>query len=74
MQKCFLKKHFFKDVPEIPTTFKTLHDFSDSETNEFKVLLNGLRLSFKESFKRINNEYSKSKIQLDSIRRKVRDA
>lgn len=69
-----VKKHFFKDVPEIPTTFRTLHDFSDSETNEFKVLLNGLRLSFKESFKRINNEYSKSKIQLDSIRRKVRDA
>lgn len=69
-----VKKYFFSDVPELPTNFQALHDFSDAETNELNGLVNNLKHTFKEVFTRINDEYSRSKITLDSIRRKVRDA
>jgi len=69
-----IKKHFFSDTDEIPNNFKVLHDFSDSETNELNALINNLKLTFKEAFTRLNNEYSRSKNQINSIRRKIRSA
>jgi DNA sulfur modification protein DndD len=69
-----IKKYFYSDIPEISTEFKTLHDFSNSEINEFNQLVNTLKSSFKESFSRLNNEYSYTKNQLESINRKIRDA
>jgi len=69
-----IKKHFFSDTDEIPNNFKVLHDFSDSETNELNTLINNLKLTFKETFTRLNNEYSRSKNQINSIRRKIRNA
>ena len=69
-----IKKHFFSNVKEIPSNFKVLHDFSDSETNELNTLINNLKLTFKEAFTRLNNEYSRSKNQINSIRRKIRNA
>lgn len=72
--KHLIKKYFYSDVPDIPDNFSIFHDFSSSEDNEVKSLINNLRHSFKESFSKINVEYSKNKSELDSIRRKIRDA
>jgi DNA sulfur modification protein DndD len=72
--KILIRKHFFAGIPEIPTNFVALHDFSDVETNELNGLVNNLKHTFKESFTRLNDEYSRSKNQLDSIRRKIREA
>jgi len=72
--KNLVRKHFFADAPELPSNFEVLHDFSDAETNELNGLVNNLKHTFKEAFTRLNDEYSRSKNQLDSIRRKIRDA
>jgi len=72
--KKLVRKHFFADTPELPSNFEALHDFSDAETNELNGLVNNLKHTFKEVFTRLNDEYSRSKNQLDSIRRKIRDA
>lgn len=69
-----VKKHFFSDTPELPSNFKPLHDFSDTETNEFNTLINTLKHSFKSSFTSLNDEYLRTKNSIDSIRRKIRDA
>lgn len=69
-----IKKYFYSDIPEISADFKPLHDFSNVEINEFNQLVNTLKHSFKDSFSRLNNEYSYVKNQLDSISRKIRDA
>lgn len=72
--KNLVRKHFFADAPELPSNFEAFHDFSDAETNELNGLVNNLKHTFKEAFTRLNDEYSRSKNQLDSIRRKIRDA
>lgn len=69
-----IKKHFFSDVPDLPTTFESLHDFSDTETNELNQLINTLKHTFRDTFSRFNDNYSRSKNDLDSIRRKIRAA
>lgn len=72
--KNLVRKYFFADAPELPSNFEALHYFSDAETNELNGLINNLKHTFKEAFTRPNDEYSRSKNQLDSIRRKIRDA
>lgn len=72
--RLLVKKHFFADSPELPSHFEAFHDFSDAETNELNALVNNLKYTFKEAFTRLNDEYSRSKTLLDSIRRKIRDA
>ena len=69
-----VRKYFFADMPELASNFETLHDFSDAETNELNGLINNLKHSFKETFTRLNDEYSRTKSSLDTIRRKIRDA
>lgn len=69
-----IKKHFFSDVPDLPANFVALHDFSDNETNELNTLVNTLKNTFRDTFSRFNNNYSRSKNELDSIRRKIRAA
>jgi len=69
-----IKKHFFSDVPDIATSFEALHDFSDSETNELNQLINSLKHTFRDTFTRFNDNYSRYKSDLDSIRRKIRAA
>ena len=71
--KSLIKKHFFADIPEVQD-FEPLHDYSDTEKNELNVLVNNLKLSFKESFKRINNEYNSYRNEVSSIRRQLKDA
>ncbi|MEK7263868.1 MAG: DNA sulfur modification protein DndD [Bacteroidota bacterium] len=72
--KKLIKKHFFADIPEISDDFKVIHEFSDTEKNELNALLNHLKFSFKESFKRINGEYLQAQNEINTIRRKIKEA
>lgn len=72
--KNLIKKHFFSDVPDFSETFTALHDFSDIETNELNTLVNTLKNTFRDKFTSINDRYSRSKNDLDSIRRKINAA
>lgn len=72
--KDLIKKHFFSDVPDLPTSFNALHDFSDVEANEINALINNLKHTFKDIFTRLNDGYLRTKNDLDSIRRKIRAA
>lgn len=72
--KNLIRKHFFADTPVLPSDFKMIHEFSESEQNELQALLSNIRYSFKESFKRIISEYNLARNELNSIRKKIRDA
>ena len=72
--KALIRKHFFADTQTLPTDFQVIHEFSESERNELLALLNNIRLSFKESFKRIISEYNQTRNELNAIRKKIRDA
>jgi DNA sulfur modification protein DndD len=69
-----IRKHFFSDTEALPEDFKVIHEFSDSEKNELQALLSNIRLSFRESFKRISGDFNQTKNELNSIRRRIRDA
>lgn len=72
--RALIKKHFFSDATELPEDFKIVHEFSDSERNEHFALLSNIRLSFRESFKRINGDFNQTKNELTSVRRKIRES
>jgi DNA sulfur modification protein DndD len=72
--KGLIKKHFYSDVSELPSDFESFHDFSDTQVNQLNQLINNLRQSFKESFTRINHEYSQAKNEIAIIRRKLSKA
>jgi DNA sulfur modification protein DndD len=69
-----IRKHFFEDAVALPQDFKIIHEFSDSERNELHALLTHIRLSFKESFKRINGDHTQVRNELNTIRRRIKDA
>ncbi len=70
--KNLIRKHFFSGVPAIDPDFQFIHDYSDTEKNELGALVNSLKLSFKESFKRINGDYNYSKNELSTIKRQLK--
>lgn len=72
--KNLVRKYFFSDVPELPTTFEPIHDFSDVTYNELNSLISNLKHTFRSIFTKLNDEYSRSKNDLDSIRRRIRAA
>lgn len=72
--KELIRKHFYSDVPDLPPNFNTLHDFSDVEYNEMNTLINNLKHSFRDRFSQLNDEYSKAKYNLESIRRNIQKA
>jgi DNA sulfur modification protein DndD len=69
-----IRKHFFADTPPLPDDFKVIHDFSESEKNELQAVLSNIKLSFRESFKRISGDYNQTRNELNAIRRKIKDA
>jgi DNA sulfur modification protein DndD len=70
--KQLLKKHFFNDAPNVPDDFKTLHDFSATEQNEFVTLLTNLRQSFREAFKNTTRDYERTYLEIRQIRSRIR--
>jgi DNA sulfur modification protein DndD len=69
-----IRKHFFSDSPELPSDFKVIHEFSDSERNELLSLLSNMKTSFRDSFKRITGDYNQTRNELNALRRKIKDA
>lgn len=69
-----IRRHFFSDTPQLPDDFKVIHEFSDTEKNELFALVSNIKLSFRESFKRINGEYNQTRNELNGIRRRIKDA
>lgn len=69
-----IRKYFFSDTPQLPDDFKVIHEFSETEKNELFALLSNIKLSFRESFKRINGEYNLTRNELNGIRRRIKDA
>lgn len=72
--KNLIRKHFFSETEVLPEEFKIIHEFSDSEKNELLAVLSNIRMSFRESFKRINGDFNQTKNELNSIRRKIKEA
>ena len=72
--KQLIRRHFFTDTPDLPTNFQLLHEFSDAERSEAITLANQLKLSFKESFGRINNGYNQARQTLITVRRRLKAA
>lgn len=72
--KRLVRKYFYSLEVEMPTNLIQIHDFSNAEANEFNQLVSTLKHTFKESFSRLNADYSYLKNQLDGIYRKIRDA
>lgn len=73
--RSILKKHFFSDDISVPDgEFQPLHDFSDVEKNEFNAIINNLKSAFKETFKRISGENQNVKNELNSIKKRIREA
>jgi len=69
-----VKRHFFADAPEFPVDFRILHDLTESERAQLQTLVDNLRLSFREQFKRVHSEYNHARNELIQVRRKIADA
>lgn len=69
-----IKRHFFSNAPEFPADFRILHDLTESERAQLQTLVDNLRLSFREQFKRVHSEYNHARNELIQVRRKIADA
>lgn len=69
-----IKRHFASDVTEFPDDFKLLHDLTESEKAQMQTLVDNLRLSFREQFKRLHFEYNQTRNELIQIKRRITDA
>lgn len=69
-----INKYFDTKTPSDITDLNILHEFSNSERNELLALIDNLRFSFRESFKKINSDFIKTKNDINFIRKKVRNA
>lgn len=69
-----IKKHFFSDVPNLPANFKPIHDFSDSEHNEFNAFILNLKSSFKTKFTNLNYRINQVRNDLSQVKRRIADA
>ncbi|AFM04188.1 DNA sulfur modification protein DndD [Bernardetia litoralis DSM 6794] len=69
-----IKKYFASEMEEIEEGFIALHDLPTVQLNEVSNLINKLNSSVKNDLERINNEFSYTENQINSINRKIRDA
>ena len=69
-----IKKYFYHEIDESRFAhFSLLHDFSEMETNSFTDLIIKIKGS-KSQFDKLNNGYSKTKAELFSVEKKIREA
>ncbi len=69
-----IKKHFFSDIESVPVGSVQLHVMTDNQISEFTSLIDHLKYSFGNQFKTLNEEYQRVISELNSIRRKIKDA
>lgn len=72
--KKLIKKYFFSNVADIPSDFRQLHDFTNSQVNEIGTLINNLSGSFSKEFNSLTDAYQRAKNDIDKIRRDIRNA
>lgn len=69
-----IKKHFFQqDESDIQEIIK-IHEFTELELYDFNNLLNNLKLSFRQQFKTVNQNYNSLLSEKNSINKKLTDA
>lgn len=69
-----IKKYFASEMEEIEEDFIALHDLPTVQLNEISNLINKLNHSVKNDLERINNDFSYTENQINSINRKIREA
>ncbi|MGZ4857341.1 MAG: DNA sulfur modification protein DndD [Methanobacteriaceae archaeon] len=69
-----IKKYFYNDAPEIPSDFKTIHDFTETEKNELEELTNVLKYSFKNNFKSLTRDFNHVRNELSRVEKRLSDA
>lgn len=69
-----IKRYFLPDALEFDKDFRILHDLTESERVQLRTLIDNLRLSFREQFKRLHFEYNQTRHELNQIRRSIADA
>lgn len=69
-----VKKYFYSEVPDLPSDFQTLHEFTDTQINETGTLINNLKGSFSNDFNKITGAYQRARTEIDKIRRNIKKA
>ncbi|MEN9609268.1 MAG: hypothetical protein RLZZ628_82 [Bacteroidota bacterium] len=71
-----IRKHFFSHYAETEGSkpVEPLHDFLETERNEFNTLLNNLKHSYKQRFKSVTKEYHALRSEGNMNKKKLRDA
>lgn len=69
-----IRKHLAIEGPAFPDDFRLLHDLTEGERAQLQALIDNLRLSFREQFKRLHFEYNQTRNDLGQIRRRIADA
>ncbi len=69
-----IKSHFYSEEQSLPDDFQLLHSFSDTQITDFNGIITNLVQSFRDQYTKINIDYIQTKRELDSIRRKLREA
>jgi len=72
--RSILKKRLQSEDLDSPEQVDILHEFSETNRRELNSLLQNLKISFTYSFKKIVSEFNLTRNELNSIRKKVRDA
>jgi len=57
---------------EYHTNTQVIHNFSEPEKSELNQFINNIRLSFKETFNRINSDYIRAKNELNGINKQIK--
>ncbi|MCH4821676.1 DNA sulfur modification protein DndD [Gramella lutea] len=69
--KKLLKKHLSHDSNQ-NEELEIIHNFSESEKAELNAFVNNIKLSFKETFNRINSQFLTAKNELNDISKRIK--
>ncbi|EDP97377.1 DNA sulfur modification protein DndD [Kordia algicida OT-1] len=73
--KQLIQKHIggeSEKQPKSEASIEIIHSFSESEKSELNQFINNIKLSFKETFNRINSDYIRSKNELNDINKQIK--
>lgn len=70
--RALIQKHFLQ-AASTQEELTMVHEFTDSEINGLNALVSNLRSSFKDRFARLASDVQRTRNELDSIRRRLRE-
>jgi len=73
-QYFFSEQYFFSDIPEVPDNIDILHDFSKSQIDDLTNLTSNLKQTFHDRFKHLNDNYKRTRREIDLIKREINNA